>query len=388
MPTNTLTDSRCKAAKPSDKAFKLFDGGGLFLFVSPTGAKVWRLAYRLDGKQKTISFGAYPDVSLSDARQQRDKVKAVLREGGDPMAPRTIKRAAKMTLGDASTTYWAGRKDVSDDYRQNATRGIDMHLDDLLGKSVGAIARADLLNSLNRLDAAGKHSYVRKIRMWISQVFDWAIEQELAEINPAKLINPERAFGRVEVEHFAALEPSEVKDFMQRLSLEDDRISVLGCKLLALTWVRTAELRMMELHEIDFDKALWTIPADKMKRRKDLIVPLSTQAIAIIKQLLAIRNPAAKYVVASVYRKDRPISENTILYLIHRIGYKGRMTGHGWRSVASTWANESGYSSDAIERQLAHVPDDKVRSTYNRAQYLAERSQMLQDWGDWLDAQS
>ncbi len=384
MPTNTLTDARCKGAKPADKPYKLFDGGGLHLYVSVTGSRTWRLAYRLAGKPQTMSLGPYPEVSLSEARAKRDHAKKSLIDGNDPMAPRRITRQG-MTLKEASDTYWAGRKDVSASYRCNAERGIEMHLARLLKRPIASISREDLLEELLRMDAAGLHVYVRKVRMWIGQVFEWAVENGMMLINPAALIRPEKAFGRTKTTSFAALSLREVPEFLQRLALEGDLQSVLACRLLALTWVRTNELRMMEWSEIDEAAQTWLIPAGKMKREREHLVPLSLQAIEVLKQLRARCRPEARYVFSAPHRMDRPMSENAVLYLMARMGYKGRMTGHGWRSVASTWANENSYSPDAIERQLAHVPDNKIRAVYNRAEYLPDRKKMLQDWADWLD---
>lgn len=385
MPTNTLTDARCKAAKPADKPVKLFDGGGLHLWISPSGAKVWRLAYRIGGKPKTMSLGPYPEVSLAEARSKRDQHKASLRDGADPMAPRRATRKG-MTLDEASAEYWGGRKDLSTSYVDNARRGIEMHLSPTLGsRNIGSLTRDDLLEALRRMDSAGLHVYVRKVRMWVGQVFDWAVEHGHADINPAALIRPEKAFGRATVEHHAAVELRDVPDLIQRINLERDIQSVMACRLLAYTWTRTGELRMMEWSEIDGDQ--WIIPAGKMKRRRDHLVPLSRQALNVLGEMRARARPGSPYVFPSDRRADRPMSENAVLYLLHRIGYKGRMTGHGWRSVASTWANERGYAPDAIERQLAHVPADEVRAAYNRAQYLTVRREMLQAWSDWLDEQ-
>jgi integrase len=383
MPTNKLTDRQCRAVEPSTKALKLFDGGGLHLFISPTGAKSWRLAYRIDGRPQTISFGSYPDVSLAAARARRDEVKATLRDGADPMAPRRVKRAG-MTMEEASQEYWKGRRDVSDSYRSNAERAIAMHLLPTIGKrNIASIERQDLLQALQVMDAAGLAVYVRKVRMWIGQVFDWAVENGHAKINPAALIDPRKAFSKAKVEHFAAVDLVEVPELMQRLSMERDLQSVLACRLLALTWVRTAELRMMKFEETGGD--VWRIPAGKMKRKRDHLVPLPRQAQAILKELKA-RSRGSEYVFPAEHRDDRPMSENTILYLLWRMGYRGRMTGHGWRTIASTWANERGFNRDAIERQLAHAPDDKVRAAYNRAEYLPDRRAMLQEWADWLDS--
>jgi len=395
MPTNCLRDSDCKAARPAEKLFKLFDGNGLHLAVLPTGGKVWRAAYRYAGKQQTKSFGPYPEVSLAEARQKRDELRAALRDGLDPMADRKATRSENrlhgksrkwITLREASEEYWEGRKDLSSSYLANARRGIAMHLCTALGdRDIASITRVDLLAELKRMDAAGLHVYVRKVRMWADQVFEWAVENEKATINPAKLINPKKAFGQSKVESFSALTLRDVPAFRQRLAMEGELQSVLACKLLALTWTRTIELRMMEWSEIDEAEALWLIPEGKMKRAKDHLVPLSRQAVVLLKELKA-RSRRSRYVFPSDRTLERPMSENAVLYLIHRIGYKGKLTGHGFRSIASTWANERGYTPDAIERQLAHVPENKVRSIYNRAAYLPERRAMLQAYADWMDS--
>lgn len=379
MPTNNLSDSKCKAIKPTDKPQKISDGGGLFLYVTPQGSKLWRCAYRIDGKQQTASFGAYPAVSLQEARQRREDLKARLR-AGEPV--KEAKPKAGMTLDQAHDAYWSGRKDLSASYLDNERRAYEMHVQPHLGSRIMRdIARADLLATLNILDAAGKHDYVRKVRMWLAQLWDWAIEQEQASENPARTIKPQRAFGKRQVEHFAALEIRDVPAFMERLSYEAELQSVLACKLLALTWVRTQELRMMEWSEIEGD--LWRIPEGKMKRRREHLVPLSRQAIELLDKLKA-RSRGSRYVFPNDRRLDRPMSENSVLYLIGRIGYKRQMTGHGFRSVGSTWANENGFNADAIERQLAHAPDDKVRAVYLRSEFMPERRRMLQAWADWL----
>lgn len=388
MPSiNTLTDAKIRALKPRERPFKEFDGGGLFCWVAPSGVKVWRVAYRLAGKQQTKSLGPYPAVSLAEARKKRDELKATLRDGGDPMAERKATKKDALTFRQASERFWSGRGDLSSSYRSNATRAMEMHLYPFLGdKPIGGIDRAMLLEALNRMDAAGLHQYVRKTRMWASQVFEWAVEHHEAAINPAALINPKKAFGHSKVEHFAALTLPEVPAFMQRLSLEAELQSVLACRLLALTWVRTTELRGMPWSELDGD--VWRIPAARMKRKRDHIVPLSKQAQAIFAKLRARARPSCPYVFPSEHRDDRPMSENTVLALLARMGYKGRMTGHGFRSVGSTWANERGYAADAIERQLAHTPADKTRAAYNRAEFLDVRRAMLADFAGWLDSVS
>ncbi len=379
MPTNRLSDHQCRTAKPAERARKLFDGNGMFLYISPTGAKVWRVAYRVDGKPQTKALGPYPLLSLADARIKREELRRNLLDGITPKA----KTKPSTTFWDDCLTYWNGRKDVANDYRANALRGIELHLVPNLGaKATGAIDRAMLLAELNRMDAAGLHVFVRKVRMWSSQVFNWAVEQGTAELNPASLIDPKKAFGHGKVKHHASVRLTDVHELVHRLSFEKDLNSVLACRFLAYTWVRTNEMRFMRWDELDGD--VWRIYEDRMKRDKDHMVPLSRQALEILGKMRA-RQRGSEYVFAADHRLDRPISENTVLALMARMGYKGLMTGHGWRSVASTWANEEGYSKDAIERQLAHSPEDKVRSAYNRAEYMKERRPMLQAWADWLD---
>jgi integrase len=383
MQINRLMDHDCRKAVAGDTVRKIYDGGGLYLAVLPSGSKVWRIAYRFGGRPTTLVLGNYPALSLSAARARRAEIKVMIRNGADPAPPKALPPApVGKTLGEAVKNYWVdARRDITDGYRGNVLRGIEMHLEELLSRPIRGIGRDDLLAPLQRMDAAGRHVYVRKVRMWIGQVFDWAVENRHADSNPAALIRPERAFGREKVAHFPALDLREVPGFVARLEIEQDIISVLACWMLAYTWARTHEMRMMEWSEIDGDT--WIIPAGKMKRARDHVAPLSRQAMAILDEMRT--RGAGPYEFSAHHRFDRPLSENTILALIARMGYRGRMTGHGWRTVASTWANDRGYSSDAIERQLSHVPDDKVRSAYNRAEYLPIRREMLQAWADWLD---
>lgn len=387
MPTNTLTDTACRSAKPGEKPRKLFDGHGMFLFVSPTGAKVWRMSYRLDGKPQTATFGPYPLVTLAEARAKRDELRKQLLLGENPKASRLA--PAVPTFQAASDTYWDGRLDITDAYRMNAKNGITQHLGPHIGPvPVSQVSKDALLNALLEMDKAGLLVYVRSVRGWASQVFDWAIERGYRQDNPAALIKPAKAFRVPARESHAAITPAQVHTLMERLKFEDQLQSVIACKLLALTWVRTVELRTMLWAELEGEVDAWhtwRIPAGKMKRRNEHLVPLSRQAVELL-AIQRMRCRGSKYVFPGEHTILRPMSENAVLYLLHRIGYKGEMTGHGWRSVVSTWANERGYPPDAIERQLAHVPGDKVRAAYNRAAYLPQRKEMLQDWADWLYA--
>lgn len=380
MATNKLTDHQCRTAKPGEKPKKLADGHGMYLFVSVAGAKIWRIGYRLNGKEQVYVLGPYPLLTLADARSKRDEFRRKLLDGVDVKA----KPKPSISFSDAVVAYWAGRKDVSDGYRANATRGLAMHLEYAIGGDpIASITRERILELLLKLDAAGKHVYAKRLRVWAGQVFDWAVEHGHCPTNPASLINPVKAFGSRPVENHPALPLSEVQEFLQRLSLEHHLQSVLACRLLALTWVRTGELRMMRWCELQGDT--WYIPKGRMKMRRLHLVPLPHQAITLL-EALKNRSRGGEYVFPGERRLDRPMSENSILFLLHRIGYKGRLTGHGFRGIASTWANEHGYPSDHIEAQLAHGSDDAVRGAYNHAQYLAQRRLMLQDYADWIDS--
>lgn len=379
MPINKLTDAMCRKALPGEKPRKLSDGHGMYLFVSPTGAKIWRVGYRQNGKEGTEVLGPYPLLSLADARVKRDEFRRRLLDGVNVKA----KPKKSITFSEAVVQYWATRKDVSPSYMANATRGLAMHLEPDIGKTpIGLVTRDMILAPLMRLDAEAKHVYAKRLRMWTGLVFDWAVEHGHCKINQAALINPEKAFGKKPTENHAALALSEVPAFLQRLGLEKDLQSVLACRLLALTWVRTGELRKMRWDEIEGD--VWRVPGVRMKMKRMHLVPLSRQAIAILENLKA-RSRGGDYVFPGERTLDRPMSENAVLYLIHRIGYKDRMTGHGWRGVASTWANENGYNSDHIEMQLAHGSDNAVRGAYNHAAYLPQRRVMLQAFADWID---
>lgn len=381
MAINTLTDADCRRATPNEgKLRKLFDGHGLMLAVLPSGNKVWRLAYRNDaGKQQTAVIGPYPLIGLKEARERRDALRLKLVDGDDIKTIRKPKPS--ITLDVAIELYWAGRNDITSGYKSNALRALAMYVSPTLGsKPVREIAKEELMDALRPMDAAGLSVYVRRVRMWVGQVLDWSVQHGHADTNPASTINSKVAFSRKPREGFASLALAEVHPFMARLALEDQIQSVIACKLLALTWTRTDELRRMTWAEVEGD--VWRIPGKRMKKKREHLVPLSTQAIELLAEM-KLRSRGSIYVFPNDRGGSRPMSENAILYLIHRLDYKGKMTGHGWRKVGSTWANENEYNSDHVEVQLAHK-DGGVRGVYNSAEYLKQRRVMLQAFADWL----
>lgn len=382
MATNKLTDTLCKKALPREKAYKLADGGRMYLFVATTGSRVWRLAYNDEnGREQVHVIGPYPLVSLARAREMRDEFK-LKRITGEPIKE-VVSTLKSITLGVANEEYWNSvRKDITEKHRDNCRRSVEMYFATLYKRDMRTLTKDEVLGALKALDAQGKFEYARKTRRNAKMVFDWARANGYCDSNPAAEIDPKYAFGRRKVKHFASLKIDEMPAFLDRLSYEGSLQSVLACRVLAYTWVRTKELRNMKWEQIDGD--MWRIPATIMKKGREHLVPMSRQVVELLVEL-KLRSSGSPYVFPNDRDMLRPMSENSVLYLIGRIGYKGRMTGHGWRHMASTWANESGYNGDHIETQLAHDDDDQVRSTYNAAEYLPQRRKMLQDWADYLD---
>lgn len=388
MPTHKLTDAQCRAAKPGPKPIKLADGGGLALVVLPSGAKSWRRYYRIGGRMQTDTYGLYPEVSLAEARRRSQEARAA--QGSRQSAPPPAPAPAALTLDAAVRKFWAGRKDVRPSYAAQELRRMEVAvLPDLGAVPVAELTRARLLEVLLRINIRGHAEAARRALRGVGQVLEWCVELEHCSSNVARLIRPARAFSGRRPEGHAALPLSEIPALMSRLAAEPPVQSVLAMQLLALTWVRTGELRAMRWAEIERDAdgvpVRWRVPSERMKMRRgaDHLVPLSRQAARIL-GVLQQRAGRSPYVLPSERTPDRPMSDAAILALLARMGYAGRMTGHGWRSVASTWANENGWTPDAIERQLAHMPADPVRAAYNAAQHLPERARMLQAYADWL----
>lgn len=391
MAANTLTETICKGAKPREKDYKLADGYSMYLFVSKQGAKHWRMAYRIDGKEKTLSIGPYPLISLKEARVKRDEARLKLLNKVDPNA----KERAALTLSEAVQQYWGDKKigECSDKTVENAMGGISKHIEPYLGsKPLNQITMPMMLAVLMKMDAAGLSVYVRKVRGWCGQVFQWGIQHSHCEINPARMIDPDIAFKKKEVVNFPAVELDEVPALLVRICMERLQPSVLACKLLALTWVRTAELRFMKWDQIQGD--VWEIPKNQMKgktgKKREHLVPLSRQALELLGVLKNMCR-GSEYVFPAEYRTDRTITENCITDLFERIGYKGRMCGHGWRTVGSTWANSQYYDgvvkkfdADYVEMQLAHIKPG-VKGVYDKAKHFPQRKVMLQEYADWLD---
>jgi integrase len=384
-----LSDVAIRNAKPGDKDLRLFDGGGMFLLITPKGAKWWRLKYRFGGKNKLLSLGVYPEVGLKQAREERDKARDLLRQGIDPSAARKrVKQSLKVDQENAFELIakeWHGKQSArwTPDH---AARVLDSLADnvfpDLGAVPVKDITAQDLLTTLRKIEARGAHETATRVLQRCSAVFRYAIVTGRTTYNPAADLKG--ALTPQKVTHRAALSAADLPEFFEKLdAYQGQRQTVLALRLLVLTFVRTLELRGARWEEFDFEAAEWRIPAERMKMKEPHIVPLSRQALEVLAELRTL-NGGYELVFPGV-KPSQPISENTVLYALYRMGYHSRATGHGFRATASTVLNELGHPPDVIERQLAHAPRNKVRAAYNRAQYLPERKKLMQAWADYLD---
>lgn len=389
-----LTDTTIKAFKATDKPVKISDGGGLFLLVMPSGGRLWRLAYRYGGRQKTLTFGAYPTVSLKEARARRDAAKELLAKGIDPGEQKKAeKRKAKI---DADNTFRAiaeewflARKDGwTPAYSERIWRRIESDLFPPIGSlPIHDVAAPELLDAIRAIERRGAVVLAGRILQVASQIFRYAVASGRAVRDPAAdLRGALRSSGQQK--HRAALQAGDLPDFFEALgAYPGDRQTALALKLMVHVFLRTGELRYgrwEEIEGIDGSAPLWRIPPDRMKMRNAHLVPLSTQVIAIFQELKTLSGNS-EFILPSA-TKDRVISQNTLIYALYRMGYHSRATVHGFRGTASTILNENGFNRDWIERQLAHSDRDGVRAAYNSAEWLSDRRNMMQWWSDYLEA--
>lgn len=385
-----LTDIEVRNAKPKSAPYKLTDAEGMYLLVKPSGAKYWRLKYRYGGKEKVLALGVYPDVRLPDARKRRADAKASLTENRDPGFERKSEklvaafRAGNTFEGVAREWWETKRQGWSPSHTQATLHRLEKEVFPALGgRPVAEIEAAELLNVIRQVEARGALELASKTLIVTGQVFRYAIATSRAKSDPTRDLRG--ALKRREVRHYNALKESELPEFLKKLDTYDGHnMTRHAIRLLMLTFVRTNELRAAKWTEFDFDKAEWRVPAERMKTRAEHLVPLSRQAIAALEQVKALSGNR-EHVFPNEHNPQKCMSENTILYALYRMGYRGRATGHGFRATASTILNEQGWRADVIERQLAHSEKNKVRAAYHRSQYLDDRRRMMQGWADYLD---
>jgi len=388
-----LTDTAVRAGKATDKPRRLADERGLYVLLHPNGAKYWRLKYRFAGKQKTLALGVYPEITLKEARERRDQARKLLANGADPGE---VKKAAKLAATEVTENCfrnvaleWISKQSTrwSEGHARRVEKSLGDHILPSLGdRPVGEITAQELLGVLRVVEGRGTHETAMRLLQRCDAVFRYGVVTGRCERSPAgdlkgALTPPKR-------ENYAALGEADLPELFTKLAEYDGHIQTrFAIRLLMLTCVCTGELRQAEWEEfaLDGESPTWRIPAARMKMRSEHVVPLSRQAVAVLRELHPLTG-GGRLVLPGQTNTDKPMSENTVLFALYRMGYHSRATGHGFRSTFSTIANESGkWSADAIERQLAHAERNQVRAAYHRSEYLAERRKMMRWWGSYLE---
>ncbi len=388
-----LTDPKCKNAKAEGNAIrKLADGGGLYLWVYADGRKYWRLRYWLGGKEKSLSLGVYPNVGLKAARTKRDAERKHLDNNLDPSAERKAANlrvmAAQENSFEAVATEWSKKQSNTwvASHTLDVNRRLEKNLFPALGhRPIAEIGAPELLAVVRKIEGRGAHDLSHRVLAVCGQVFRYGVATGRCTGDPSRDLRG--ALTPHKKKPQAAVRPEELPALLRAIASYDtigDKQTKLALQLLAHLFVRTNELIGAEWTEFDLGGAMWTVPAQRMKMKHEHLVPLSPQALAMLTQLQEIGG-GSRFVFPGRNR-DKPVSNNTMLFALYRLGYKGKMTGHGFRAVASTILNETGYRADVIERQLAHSARDDVRAAYNRAEYMPERKKMMHQWSDYIVA--
>lgn len=384
-----LTDTSIKNAKPKEKPYKLADGGGLYLLVTPNGSRLWRLKYRVGGIEKLLSFGSYPQVSLKEARDKAFEAKQGLSSGIDPSQAKKAQKASASGADsfEAVAREWFGKFSTgwAPGHAERVIRLLERDVFPWLGeKIVKEITAPELLSVLRRIEARGAVDTAHRARQTAGAVFRYAVATGRAERDPSGDLRG--AIPPARGGHMAAITDSQRLGGLLRAidAYEGGLIVRCALRLAPLVFVRPGELRRMEWAEISVERGEWVIPGEKMKMKREHIVPLSRQAVEILEEIRPFTG-AGRYVFPSPTSQNRPLSDMALLTALRRMGIaKEEMTIHGFRATASSLLNAQGWPSDVIERQLAHVEKNQVRAAYNRHDYLPERRKMMQSWADFL----
>lgn len=384
-----LSDKECRALQPRTKPYKATDGDGLYLLVNPKGGKYWRLNYRFHTKSKTLALGTYPLVGLKAARLARDEAKKKLAEGMDPAFEKQKQKVrAKVQIEnhfEAIARDWVDKRvrHLSDKHRNRIKSVLEKDLFPVLGASpIQSIEAVDLLVALRAIEKRGSAYTAERARQWCSQIFRYAIACSHAQRDVARDLAGALASHRSQ--HHAYLRERDLPEFFRKLEEYPGHTQTLiALKLMTLTFVRPQELCHAAWFEFDEANALWRIPADRMKMATEHLVPLSSQSLALLKQLREMKGDSP-LLLPGFKNPATPMHPDSLLRGLHRLGYQGKATAHGFRATASTILNEHGFNRDVIERQLAHSERNKVRAAYNHAEYLSERRRLMQWWGDHL----
>lgn len=391
-----LTDTKIRTSKPAEKAYKLQDGQGLYLEVRPNGAKTWRCRYWINGDDGIFTIGDYPAVSLADARKEKEWAKEQAKLGLNPTRVRDAEKMARMN--DHATTFelvaesWIEHAGDgwSDAYRTLIKRTLKNDVFPKIGKlPIRSVEAPHLLRVIRAVEKRGAPSVALLIRMWAGQIFRYAILESMATGDPSGALRG--AIKRKAVRHNPPLSADEIPKFVAKIETHGGRPATRSAiRLMMLTFLRTKELTGARWSEIDLDNGEWRVPAERMKMARYMLpgevhlVPLCRQAVDLLRVL---RKETGKrdHLFPNARNPKTHMSRTSINRVIERMGYAGEFSGHGFRTTASTQLHELGFRSDVIERQLAHTERDKVKATYNHAEYIVERREMMQAWADWID---
>ncbi len=392
-----LTDVEIRRAKPAAKPYKKGDSGGLFLLIQPSGGKLWRFKYRIEGREKKLAIGTYPEIGLSDARKRRDAARELLAAGKDPSREKRRKKARAAVEG--ANTFELIAREYFDKRRRDGKRPwadatfakaeffLAQVRPDIGAMPIGEIEPADVLAAVRKVEAKGNLETARRALQMTGSVMRYAIATARLRSDPTRDLRGALTSPRA-THRAAILDPVKFGELLRAIDGYEGHVHTkLALSLAPHLFVRPGELRQAEWQEFELEAAVWTIPAAKTKMRKPHHVPLSTQAVSILRRAQSLTSRSQGFVFPSIRTSSRPMSENTLNAALRRLGYTSEeVTAHGFRATASTLLNESGkWSADAIERALAHGDEDKVRGAYHRGQHWQERVRMAQWWSDYLD---
>jgi len=395
-----LTELEVRKSKPTDKQQKLSDGGGLYLLIHPNGGKYWQMAYRFGGKQKTLSLGIYPDISLADARGRREQARKLLANDADPGAIKQAQKAAKIEAVDNSFSTLAAEfhKIKSPMWTPGHAKqwmvNMEKYALPIIGdRPIAGIESMELVGIMRTVETNGTFETRDRLLQTIGAVFKYAIATGRAKYNPAEIRMA--LADRPKVEHFACISPAELPKFLRAVTdyqnmAKVSPIAISAFRLLMLTTTRTSEVRFSKWEDFDLDAGCWVIPEEqtgrkgKIGRRNPHAVPLSAQAVKILRDLYPVTG-TGEYVFPNRNSAGRVISENTVLKIIETIGYKGKMTGHGFRSLARSILGEMGHRWEVLEAMLSHALENQTAAAYVRTTYFEERRGIMQQWADYLD---
>jgi integrase len=383
-----LTDTVIRKAKTKDATYRLSDGGGLYLSITPAGSKLWRWKYRFNGREKLMSFGGYPDISLAQARDRHREARKLLATGIDPMAERKTEKATMENSFQSVAARWMEhwRQGKSPRHVNYVQRRMETDILPCLGtRAIAEIEAPELVAMVKAIEQRGARDIAKRALESTGQVFRYAIAHGYAKRNPVAEIRPSDILPSTRKVNYARVDAKELPDLLRAIEVyPGTHVTRLAMKLIALTFVRTSELTGAKWAEFDLEAARWDIPAERMKMRTSHIVPLAKQTLELLETLRSLTGES-EWLFPGDRDARKPMSNNTILKGLERMGYKGRMTGHGFRGLASTVLHEQGYNHEHIELQLAHAPRNAVSAAYNHALYLEPRARMMQGWADFLE---